>query len=114
MVESTSIETSATAARRFKALGDPTRLRIVQILAGGTHCVCELQGQLDVAANVLSHHLKTLREAGLVRAERRGRWIDYELDPATLAAVAEAIPEPQGPREASAGACGTTRPESVP
>jgi ArsR family transcriptional regulator, arsenate/arsenite/antimonite-responsive transcriptional repressor len=66
-------------AGAFKALGDPTRLRILAVLADGTHCVCEIQEVVDVPGNLLSHHLKVLREAGLIEGERRGRWIDYHL-----------------------------------
>ena len=57
------------------------RLRIVGVLAGGTQCVCDLQDSVPVAANLLSYHLRVLRDAGLVAAARRGRWVDYRLDP---------------------------------
>jgi ArsR family transcriptional regulator len=68
----------------FKALSDPNRLAIIECLVSGQHCVCELQGALELPANLLSHHLRVLREAGLVRDQRRGRWIDYALEPSTL------------------------------
>jgi ArsR family transcriptional regulator len=120
MIESTTVEstTDPTRARddatmdhavqRFKALGDPTRLRIVQVLADGEHCVCEIQGHVDVAPNVLSHHLKVLREAGLVRARRRGRWIDYRLDPDGIASATVALTglgRPDAPERPTCG-CG--------
>jgi ArsR family transcriptional regulator len=77
---------------RFRALGDPTRLRVIQELAAGTRCVCELRDRVDVPGPLLSHHLGVLRDAGLVTASRRGRWVDYTLDAdalnATFAAVA--------------------------
>jgi len=92
VIESTTVESFELTVRRLKALADPTRLRVVHVLAGGKRCVCDLRDHVDVAPNVLSHHLKILREAGLVRAERRGRWIDYELDDAALQAVAAAVP----------------------
>lgn len=76
----------------FSALGDPIRLQIVGILEGGLHCVCELREQLDVAPNLLSYHLRVLREAGLVEATRRGRWMDYRLADAALEALRLAIP----------------------
>ena len=61
----------------FRALGDPIRLAILVILETGTRCVCDIQSSLsDVAPNLLSHHLRVLREAGLVQVERRGRWMD--------------------------------------
>ena len=92
VIESTSVESFELTVRRLKALADPTRLRVVHVLAGGKRCVCNLRDHVDVAPNVLSHHLRILREAGLVHAERRGRWIDYELDDAALDAVAAAVP----------------------
>ncbi|MDZ7802045.1 MAG: metalloregulator ArsR/SmtB family transcription factor [Trueperaceae bacterium] len=105
MIESTLAEPSARAVQRFKALGDPTRLHILHVLAAGTRCACEVQGQVDVAANLLSHHLKVLREAGLIRGARRGRWIDYELDPDGLAAVCAALPKPAAGRIEASCAC---------
>ena len=71
----------------FAALGDPVRLRIVGVLAGGGRCVCDLQEQVPVAANLLSYHLRVLRDAGLVTAARRGRWVDYRLDGDGFAAL---------------------------
>jgi len=82
-------ETLATA---FKAVGDPTRLRILAVLADGTHCVCEIQEAVDVPGNLLSHHLKVLREAGLIEGAKRGRWIDYSLNAATIERLAGALP----------------------
>lgn len=98
MIEATIVESLAERAQRFKALGDPTRLRIVTALQGCEHCACELQVALDVPANLLSHHLKVLREAGLVTSTRRGRWVDYRLEPEALAGLASALIEaPKGP-----------------
>lgn len=81
----------------FKALGDPTRLAIIERLATGQHCVCELQEALELPANLLSHHLRVLREAGLVRDQRRGRWIDYALEPTTLHTLQTALARCQAP-----------------
>ena len=72
---------------RLAALADPVRLRIVGVLAGGGRCVCDLQEKVPVAANLLSYHLRVLRDAGLVVAARRGRWIDYRLDGEGFAAL---------------------------
>lgn len=88
MVESTLLE----AAAAFGALGDPVRLRIVSELADGQRCVCELLERVPIAPNLLSYHLRVLREAGLVLAARRGRWIDYRLDETALARIRAAIP----------------------
>ena len=74
-----------------RALSDDTRFRILESLVGKETCVCELVDQLDVAQPLLSHHLKTLKEAGLVRARKRGRWMFYSLDPDVLDATAQAL-----------------------
>lgn len=55
--------------------------------------MCDLLEQIDVAPNLLSYHLKVLREAGLVEASRRGRWVDYRLAGGALEALRAAIPE---------------------
>ena len=70
--------------RRFQALGEETRFRIVGRLARGERCVCELQERMDAAQSRLSFHLKKLKDAGLVRARREGRWVYYSLVPAAV------------------------------
>jgi ArsR family transcriptional regulator, arsenate/arsenite/antimonite-responsive transcriptional repressor len=93
MRTSTDLEaTGFDTAAGFAALGDATRLRILGVLAARTHCVCDLRERVDIPANLLSYHLRVLRDAGLVRASRRGRWIDYALDSAALARLRAAIP----------------------
>jgi DNA-binding transcriptional ArsR family regulator len=74
------VSTGVEAADGFAALADPVRLAIVRVLAAGERCVCDVQEQVAVAGNLLSYHLRILREAGLVAATRRGRWVDYRLD----------------------------------
>jgi ArsR family transcriptional regulator len=71
----------------FKALGHPVRLQIVDLLSryGGQVCVCDLEGQFDLSQPTISHHLKILREAGLIASEQRGLWVYYYLRPATVA-----------------------------
>ncbi len=64
---------------QFKALGDPVRWAIVSELRGGQRCACDLAVVADVSPPLLSHHLKVLREAGLITGTKRGRWIDYTL-----------------------------------
>ncbi|MGB9112405.1 MAG: metalloregulator ArsR/SmtB family transcription factor [Acidimicrobiales bacterium] len=76
VIESTQVE----AAAWLGALADPVRLAVVGVLAGGQRCVCDLQERIPVAPNLLSYHLRVLREAGLISSTRRGRWIDYRLD----------------------------------
>jgi len=67
-------------ARAFRALGDKKRLRIVELLSGGAQCVCDLAVTVGAKQPLLSFHLKCLREAGLVVATRRGKWIYYSLN----------------------------------
>jgi ArsR family transcriptional regulator len=69
-----------------KALGDPIRLQLVDVLRrhAGKVCVCELVPLFDVSQPTLSHHLKTLREAGIVDSERRGLWAYYYVVPDAL------------------------------
>lgn len=80
---------TATAAKRFKALGDPTRLTILTTLAAhpGPVCACDLGDGVALEQPTISHHLKVLREAGLVTSERRGTWGFYQLHPGAAAWV---------------------------
>lgn len=71
-------------ARCYKALGDPVRLRLLLLIAGtleGEVCVCELVDAFDLAQSTISHHLKILRDAGLVASQRRGTWVYYWINP---------------------------------
>jgi ArsR family transcriptional regulator, arsenate/arsenite/antimonite-responsive transcriptional repressor len=72
-------EQAAEGAAAFKALADPVRLRLLSIIAsaGDEMCVCDITPQFDVSGPTISHHLKVLREAGLVDCERRGTWVYY-------------------------------------
>lgn len=63
----------------MQAAADPVRWAVLEELADGGRCVCDIRARVPVPANLLSYHLKVLREAGLVTATRRGRWIDYAL-----------------------------------
>ncbi len=88
MCEPLSAEEAEEMAVLFKAIADPVRLRLVSLIAcheGGKACVCELTGAFDVTPPTISHHLKVLREAGLIGSRRRGTWVDYWINPAVLA-----------------------------
>lgn len=92
-------ETKARAmAPVLAALADPVRLRIVSMLMAapdGSVCGCDLEGPLELSQPTVSHHLKVLREAGLVEGERRGRWVHYRVVPERLTEIGEALsPEP--------------------
>ncbi len=85
---------AASLAASFKAVADPTRLRLLSLIAahdGGEACVCDLTGEFDLSAPTISHHLKVLREAGLVTSERRGTWVHYRVVGGRLTALAQAL-----------------------
>lgn len=78
----------------LRAAADPTRLHILQLLTeAGKTCVCNLPARVNIPQNLLSHHLKVLREAGLIHGTKRGRWVDYTADEAALARLQAAIPQ---------------------
>src|SRR5260370_30791226 len=79
-------------AARFKALSDPTRVAIVNRLAQATEtCVCDLTAAFELSQPTISHHLKVLRDVGLVESTRRGTWAYYRVKPETLAGLAAAL-----------------------
>ena len=97
MVESILIEASplrqSEAVDLLAVVADPVRWRLVAELArSGKRCVCDLQPVGGVAPNVLSYHLKVMRDAGLVTASRRGRWMDYELAEDASERLSQALP----------------------
>lgn len=67
-------------AEFFKALGDETRLKIIRMLSEKEMCVCEVIDRLDLSQPAISHHLKILRQAGLVKDTKEGKWVYYALD----------------------------------
>jgi ArsR family transcriptional regulator len=74
-------------AVRLKALSDPVRLRLLSVVAshaGGEACVCDLSVGIDLTQPTISHHLKVLRNAGLLRSERRASWVYYAVVPEAL------------------------------
>lgn len=77
---------TADTVKLLSALADPTRLQIVQMLAGMQEplCVCDIQGHFDLGQPTISHHLKVLRDAGLVLWEKRGLWVYYSLNADTF------------------------------
>jgi ArsR family transcriptional regulator len=85
-------------ARMFKALGDPIRLRLLSRITSATEgeiCVCDLSGgDFDVSGPTISHHLKVLREAGLIDGERRGTWVYYRPQPDNLRQLAALLDTP--------------------
>ena len=95
-------EARTALAGRFKALADPTRVAIVNRLAGAEEvCVCVFVNELELSQPTISHHLRILREAGLVEASRRGTWAYYRLVPAAVAELARALGGPAAPARAA-------------
>jgi DNA-binding transcriptional ArsR family regulator len=88
--QSTELRLSADEATRLaalaKALGHPVRVQIVELLSryGGEVCVCDIERHFDLAQPTISHHLRVLREAGIIDGEQRGLWVHYRVVPETL------------------------------
>ncbi|WP_040796431.1 ArsR/SmtB family transcription factor [Nocardia higoensis] len=85
--EPLSAQSAAELAGAFKALSDPVRLRVLSAIAsraGGEACVCDVSEGIDVSQPTISHHLKVLREAGLLTSERRASWVYYRVVPEAL------------------------------
>ncbi|MCV7288155.1 helix-turn-helix transcriptional regulator [Mycolicibacterium wolinskyi] len=89
--EPLSAAAAADMAVKLKALADPVRLQLFSAVAshsGGEACVCDISVGLDVSQPTVSHHLKVLRDAGLVTSQRRASWVYYAVVPEALAGLA--------------------------
>ncbi|MCW2841497.1 MAG: transcriptional regulator [Aeromicrobium sp.] len=85
---------ASTLAATFKAMGDPTRLRLLSMVAAsdnGEACVCDLNELLDLSQGTVSHHLGQLVKAGLLTRTKRGTWSYYALVPGALPALADTL-----------------------
>lgn len=92
--EPLSGEQAVELSRLFKAMADPVRLRLLSLIAsheGGEACVCELSGVFDLTGPTISHHLRVLREAGLISGQRRGTWVYYQVHPQVLARLSAVL-----------------------
>lgn len=92
--EAVTAEAAETLASAFRALGDPVRLRLLSLVAsadGGRVCACDLIDPVGKSQPTVSHHLKVLREVGLVRAEKRGTNVWYSIVPEQLDALVAAL-----------------------
>ena len=108
MIDAIALDRSPVQREEAVALlavaADPVRWRLLaELAAQGTRCVCDLQPVAGVAPNVLSYHLKVLREAGLVSSAKRGRWVDYTIADDAHARIAAALPTTGSLRELSRG-----------
>ncbi|ALJ20242.1 metalloregulator ArsR/SmtB family transcription factor [Brevibacterium sp. 50QC2O2] len=92
-----AVEDAQRLARMFKALGDPTRVRLLSMIAAqsdGEACVCDLTEPVGLSQPTVSHHMKQLVDAGLVTREQRGKWAYYAIVPEILTMLAAAL-DPQ-------------------
>lgn len=92
--EQNQLDDLAALAAMLKALADPTRLAVFNVLMEGVQCNCEIAERLNLSLSLISHHLRVLREAGLVesiRDEQDGRWIYYSIDRLKLAELDAAM-----------------------
>jgi ArsR family transcriptional regulator len=88
------IEDAEQLAHRFKALGDPTRVRLLSLIAAYDEreaCICDLTEPVGLSQPTVSHHMKQLADAGLVTREQRGKWAYYRIVDDALASLAVAI-----------------------
>ncbi|NED94794.1 helix-turn-helix transcriptional regulator [Phytoactinopolyspora alkaliphila] len=83
---------AVSLAAMFKALADPARVKILSMLLNTPEvCACDMAGQIGKTAATASHHLKLLKEAGLISGERRGTWVYYRVVPERLKAIRDAL-----------------------
>jgi ArsR family transcriptional regulator len=88
------VEDATRLAGMFKALGDPTRVRLLSLIAaheGGEACICDLTEPVGLSQGTVSHHMKLLGDAGLVSREQRGKWAYYRVERQMLTALSEAL-----------------------
>jgi len=91
--DSPGIPSPLSIATLFKALSEPIRVQVLELLKEEELCVCDLCDRLNVTQSKLSFHLKTLKQAGLVRSRQEGRWIYYRLHLAGLVELEEYLSE---------------------
>ena len=86
--------TAETLARMFKALGDPTRVKLLSLIAAaedGEACICDLTEPVGLSQPTVSHHMKLLVEAGIVTRDQRGKWAYYSVVPEALATLSGSL-----------------------
>ncbi|HEY5334761.1 MAG TPA: metalloregulator ArsR/SmtB family transcription factor [Mycobacteriales bacterium] len=88
------LESAEQLARIFKALGDPTRVRLLSLIAatdGGEACICDLTDPVQLSQPTVSHHMRVLADAGLVTREQRGKWAFYAVVDEALESLSAAL-----------------------
>jgi len=93
------VRTGESASRRFHALADETRLKIIERLRDGEDCVCKLTGPLGTSQSLLSFHLRTLKHAGIIQDRKEGRWVYYSLNLDVLDELVMALEALKKPRK---------------
>jgi ArsR family transcriptional regulator len=94
VAESLSMAAAVEMAAKFKALSDPVRLQLLSSVAshaGGEACVCDIAAGVEVSQPTVSHHLKVLRDAGLLTSQRRASWVYYAVVPEALEALSDLL-----------------------
>jgi ArsR family transcriptional regulator, arsenate/arsenite/antimonite-responsive transcriptional repressor len=94
VAEPLTMAAAAETAATFKALSDPVRMRLLSSVAshaGGEACVCDISAGVEVSQPTVSHHLKVLRDAGLLTSQRRASWVYYAVVPEALDALSELL-----------------------
>lgn len=89
----------------LQTISEPTRVRIVALLGHGEHCVCDVGDKLALSPALVSHHLRALRDSGLLRERRSGRWVYYSLDLAALERLRAAVNGLLTPTDETAASC---------
>jgi ArsR family transcriptional regulator len=89
----------------LQAIAEPTRARIVALLGHGEHCVCDVGDTLALSPALVSHHLRALRDSGLSRERRSGRWVYYSLDLDALERLRAAVSDLLTPTDKTAATC---------
>lgn len=93
------VKQDEVVSRRFRAVADATRLKIIDRLRDGEECVCNLTGPLGTRQSLLSFHLRTLKDAGLVSDRKEGRWVYYTLNLDVLDEMMQALELLKKPRK---------------
>jgi ArsR family transcriptional regulator len=96
-------EAADRLARMFKALGDPTRVRLLSLISaadGGEACICDLTDPVELSQPTVSHHMRILTDAGLITREKRGKWAYYTVVNDALTALSDSL---RGERVSPAG-----------
>jgi ArsR family transcriptional regulator len=89
-------ESAVALANRLRALADPARLQLLSIVwASGSACICDLTEPVGLSQPTVSHHMKVLVDAGLLRRERRGKWVHFSVNAQALRGLSDQLADPR-------------------